>query len=330
MLFDFAPDRDFNFLDAFARRAGVERQGDTVTLPTWLGAGSMQVVRLATGFTLLTHRYTLHEELILRRTTTTHPPDQINVLFPMNTERDQQTDPAFTALGDLTSIRITSPDLIAPAGQADLCLPTHTSVYFSLLSMTRPALRALLNLHTLNGVVKQVLEGRQAFLFSETLSADAHRIIQRLSAMDAQSGLGTFRTWIQVQELIGWLFERLLARETIKHRPIHRTDAEQLERVRLAVVADLSLPPQLRPLARLAGMSVSKLTDLFRQVFGDSIYDYFQKVRLEQAGVLLRQGDYSVSEVGHRLGFSNLSHFSRLFQKHHGITPKRYATSRTD
>ena len=71
-------------------------------------------------------------------------------------------------------------------------------------------------------------------------------------------------------------------------------------------------------------MSVSKLTDLYKQVFGDSIYDYFQKARMDEAGYLLRQGGYSVSEIGHRLGFSNLSHFGRLFEKYHGITPKRF------
>jgi AraC-like DNA-binding protein len=330
MIFDFTPDRDFNFLDAFAQRVGVERQGDTVALPDWLGTGSMQVTRLATGFTLLTHHYTLHEELILRRTAATLPADQINVLFPMDTGNDWQTAPSTTALRDLALIRITSPDMIAPTGQSDLSFPVHSPIYFALLSMNRPALRNLLNLHTLNGAVAQVLMGGQAFLFSENLTSDAQRIIRRLSAVDTQQGLGTFRVWIQVQELIGWLFERLLARETLKHRPIHQADAEQLERVRRTVTADLSVPPQLPQLARLAGMSVSKLTDLYKQVFGDSIYEYFQKARLEQAGVLLRQRGVSVSEVGYQLGFSNLSHFSRLFQKHYGITPKRFITNYSD
>lgn len=81
-------------------------------------------------------------------------------------------------------------------------------------------------------------------------------------------------------------------------------------------------------MASLAGISLSKLTDLFRQVFGDSIYDYFQKARMAEAHFLLRQVGYSVSETGHRLGFSNLSHFSRLFEKHYGMTPKRFAMTR--
>lgn len=35
----------------------------------------------------------------------------------------------------------------------------------------------------------------------------------------------------------------------------------------------------------------------------------------------------SVSEVGHQLGFTNLSHFTRLFARHHGCKPKHYQVS---
>ena len=33
---------------------------------------------------------------------------------------------------------------------------------------------------------------------------------------------------------------------------------------------------------------------------------------------------FSVSEVDYQLGFANLSHFTRLFAKHHGLIPKQY------
>ncbi len=165
----------------------------------------------------------------------------------------------------------------------------------------------------------------QGFLFYKTINADAQRTLKALAAVDTELALGELRIWIGVQELLHWLFDRLLAREISKHRPVHHTDAEQLERVRATIVADLSVPPQL---AQLADMSISKLTDLYKQVFGDSIYDYFQKARMDEAGHLLKQGGCSVSETGYRLGFSNMSHFSRLFEKHYGITPKRFSSNR--
>jgi AraC-like DNA-binding protein len=75
------------------------------------------------------------------------------------------------------------------------------------------------------------------------------------------------------------------------------------------------------------GMSETKLKLLFKQTFGDTIYNYYQKIRMEEAAFLLKQAGYSVSEVGYQLGFSNLSHFSRLFQRYYGNTPKKYVTA---
>jgi AraC-like DNA-binding protein len=35
----------------------------------------------------------------------------------------------------------------------------------------------------------------------------------------------------------------------------------------------------------------------------------------------------SVSEVGYQMGFSNISHFSRVFEKHIGLKPKKYSAA---
>lgn len=326
MLFEFAPGEQFNFLEAFAQRVGASLHDGTLTLPDSLGVGSIKRIWLAPDFSLLVHRYVLAEELILRRTAADNSADRVNVLFQTNAWPEGYAGPDDVAPTDRRAeyaIRITSPDI-----DSEIRFPPGRALFFTVLSMTRPALRNLLRIKNRNEVVEQILVSRQGFLFYETLSADAQKILKALAVVDTQRELGELRVWIQVQELLCWLFDRLLARETLKHRPIHRVDAEQLGRVRAAVVADLSVPPRLPELARVAGMSISKLTELYKQVFGDSIYDYFQKARMEEAGYLLRQVGCSVSETGHRLGFSNLSHFSRLFEKHYGIKPKRFATER--
>ena len=324
MIFAFAPNEQFNFLTAFAQRVGAFLHENTLPLPPWLGTGSIRRVRLAPDFSLLIHQYVLREELILKRTAADNTADRVNVLFQLHAGAEEQHSPNDALPTDRRAeftVRITSPDI-----NSELRFPPGVAIFFTVLSMTRPALRQLLRLNTMNGVVEQILVGSQGFLFYETMPADAQRTLRALTALDTQRALGELRIWIQVQELICWLFDRLLMREIGRHRPIHRADAEQLERVRAAVVANLSVPPQLPQLASLANMSISKLTDLYKQVFGDSIYDYFQKARMDEAGHLLKQGGYSVSETGYRLGFSNLSHFSRLFQKHHGVTPRRFAT----
>jgi AraC-like DNA-binding protein len=139
--------------------------------------------------------------------------------------------------------------------------------------------------------------------------------------------LSDFYIRIKVLELLYLLFRRLSIRENKSYRAINNTDAEKLMMIRNEILNDLSSAPVLNELAQMAAMSETKLNQLFKQTFGDSIYNYFQKVRMEEAVFLLKQANRSVSEAGYELGFSNLSHFSRLFKKHYGMTPKKYSTN---
>lgn len=68
------------------------------------------------------------------------------------------------------------------------------------------------------------------------------------------------------------------------------------------------------------------MADIFSQTFGATIYNYYQNARLGQAASLLEAGAHSVSEAGYQLGFVNLSHFTRVFEKHHGVKPKKYSS----
>jgi AraC-like DNA-binding protein len=129
---------------------------------------------------------------------------------------------------------------------------------------------------------------------------------------------------IKLQELIYLLFDKLLARGSEKQNPVNKSDIDKLNAIRTAILADLGQPPKLNSLSKMAGMSETKMKQLFKQTFGDTIYNYYQNERMREAGFLLKHAGYSVSEVGYQLGFSNLSHFSRLFEKHYGITPKKY------
>jgi AraC-like DNA-binding protein len=139
--------------------------------------------------------------------------------------------------------------------------------------------------------------------------------------------LSPFYIQIKVQELLFHLFDKLIKRENTAHKHINNDDVERLMNLRNIILSDLSVPPSLPSLAPMIGMSETKMKQLFKQTFGDSIYNYFQKVRMEEAAFLLKQGGYSVSEVGLELGFTNLSHFSKLFEKHYEVTPKKFSSA---
>lgn len=66
------------------------------------------------------------------------------------------------------------------------------------------------------------------------------------------------------------------------------------------------------------------LSRLFHASLGISLGEYVVKCRLARATDALSQG-MRVEEVCEKVGFQNLSHFSRTFKQHIGLSPKQYA-----
>ena len=83
-------------------------------------------------------------------------------------------------------------------------------------------------------------------------------------------------------------------------------------------------PLTLNDLADTAHFSPTYLSRLFHQEKGMTIKTYINKKRLENAKFLLDHSELSISCVAVRCGYSNVSHFNRLFKQHQGCSPLEY------
>ena len=130
----------------------------------------------------------------------------------------------------------------------------------------------------------------------------------------------------KVSELILAFFSVLFARTSHKFTCINKNDIEKILEIERIILNDLCKIPVHTELAHTIGMSETKMKLLFKKIFGTSIYSYYSSARMiEAASILKNDKNISVSEVGYGLGFSNLSHFSKMFKKHIGMKPKEYA-----
>ncbi|MBD1433746.1 helix-turn-helix transcriptional regulator [Sphingobacterium sp. DN00404] len=125
-------------------------------------------------------------------------------------------------------------------------------------------------------------------------------------------------------ELLFYLFKNLSRRTNVTHQHLSKYELESVYNVRDKIAASIDKPFIQEELVKLSGMNVIKLRKLFTQVFGKGMYPYYQHVRMQEAARLLREEHLSVSEVGYQLGFSNLSYFGRLFERHLGCKPKKW------
>lgn len=80
-------------------------------------------------------------------------------------------------------------------------------------------------------------------------------------------------------------------------------------------------PPSLEDLAHAVGMSRSGLCSAFRQIMGQTVFDYISDLRMQRALALLRQRNNSITQIAYEVGYSNPSSFSVAVLRRFGTTP---------
>lgn len=81
-------------------------------------------------------------------------------------------------------------------------------------------------------------------------------------------------------------------------------------------------PPTLDDLAQEVGMSRSSLCAGFRQILGQSVYDYINDLRMQHALALLAERSASITQIAYAVGYNYPSSFSVAVQRRFGATPR--------
>ena len=77
-------------------------------------------------------------------------------------------------------------------------------------------------------------------------------------------------------------------------------------------------------LSEEVGLSRAQLHRKMKEMTGIPAGEFIRNLRLEQAAKLLSENKVNVTQVAYTVGFNNQTHFSTVFRKHYGMSPKEY------
>jgi AraC-like DNA-binding protein len=100
--------------------------------------------------------------------------------------------------------------------------------------------------------------------------------------------------------------------------------ADIIDRAFAYILDNLVGEVRLSAAAELIGMSESAFSKYFKRMSGQTFSDTVRKLRLAQAGKLLKDTDLPVGSIYHRAGYANLSNFNRQFRAQYGVTPREF------
>jgi AraC-like DNA-binding protein len=121
------------------------------------------------------------------------------------------------------------------------------------------------------------------------------------------------------------IFKRFLQEEK-DNRKVPEWAKELKEIIQDQIDTNLNL--SLKGISETLQVHPAYLSREFSKYFDDlSFGDYIRKLRIDKAIQLLTTTDNSLTEIAYFTGFSDQSHFTRIFKKHTGKSPSAYKKS---
>ena len=167
----------------------------------------------------------------------------------------------------------------------------HSSSFSKILSLcgrTRMVLEALLN-NTYTGSMENIYINAQTQML----------LLYSLECMLGEKEVDTFQCKFLANEL----------------------DREKIIKAREILLQHIGEPLTIKELSRKVAINECYLKKGFKEMFGTTIFDFYQSQRMEHARYLLYEKGLSVTDVSVLLGYSSISHFSTAFKKHTGLKP---------
>lgn len=96
---------------------------------------------------------------------------------------------------------------------------------------------------------------------------------------------------------------------------------DRITKAREILLQHIGEPITIKELAKKVATNECYLKKGFKEMFGTTIFDFYQGQRMEHAKYLLYDKGLSVTDVSALLGYSSISHFSTAFKKHTGLKP---------
>ncbi len=115
-------------------------------------------------------------------------------------------------------------------------------------------------------------------------------------------------------------------RNTSKITKISKDDLRKIIDLGDYIRDNISARISIDQLARISGLNPKKLQKACNYLYGETVGNLIQRLRVERARQLLQNTELTVSEVCYKIGFSSRSYFSKIFSEHFGMLPSDFKT----
>jgi AraC-like DNA-binding protein len=163
--------------------------------------------------------------------------------------------------------------------------------------------------------IKETVYDSGVFSLLGSMTTTEKKLVTELLKVSGKGSLGSFSIKCGVLKIISDFFLKLKERDTLT------VNYSCLEASIIRVEAYLSSQlqgrlPKMKELEKQFAISASTLKRHFKKKFGENISTYFLRKKLDYARKLIEEQHTNVREAAAMLGYRNVHHFIKLYQKY--------------
>ncbi|MBU5438587.1 AraC family transcriptional regulator [Tissierella sp. MSJ-40] len=106
-----------------------------------------------------------------------------------------------------------------------------------------------------------------------------------------------------------------------------KDEVNTIYKIKNLLLENSQSPPSIQEISKRFNISIYKLQRGFKEITGDTVYEYIRKARIEKAKNLLRKTDMPIIYIANEVGYENPSKFSNAFKSYTQMTPSEYRYS---
>lgn len=185
--------------------------------------------------------------------------------------------------------------------------------------------RALTLDSRMRGILRQVIaEGKECFGPVLDISSQQKLLPMENAPTGSQQMIGLLLTQILILLLRQAQEGQAQRPQERAHLTAEQSAADLTNQLTVFMREHLDGDLSFDRICRHSGLSQTALKACFRQYNRMGVMEYYQRLRIEEARRLLREGRLNVTQTAEALGYSSIHAFSRQFKRLMGVTPLSY------
>ena len=314
VVFNLSHNNYQTLLKNLARQLKAKVENNLITIPPDIGEGIIKIILLPNGLQALMIKINLHTDVQVKNGNTSQGD------YVLNFDETEITDEKYQESGNINSfVRLTGASF-----KHWEVVKKKSSVQYVKILFSKEWLSNYIGLREKMSVFEKYIPVKSDEAEKKKLNEEYRRIINELWIINDDDPLQNIYYNNRISLLIEQFFTKM-HEEMLKPKGKYRITADdvvKLKKVESILNSPRKSPPNITELAKKVLLTKVKLSHVFKEVYGTSIYNYYQNQRMQKAHELLSTGNFSVKEVSEELGYTNLSNFVLAFKKQFDTSPK--------